>query len=375
MNTQAQQSADFRNDAKIRWHRSHVDPDVMAELLRRSDTRGWLQAGGHLGLWIATGMFTYFAFRQISPDTWAWAAPLLLLGLFAHGTVGSFLGGAACHELGHRTVFRTRALSEIFLRIYAFFGWWDHVWFRTSHIKHHQVTIHSDYDGEVVLPQHIQSGDWKFWLSLFAWNPVGTWTASRNYFSRALGKMDNAWYEFVLPEENERLRRRHRNWAGCHLVGHAALATLFILTGHWFLIIIFNFGSHYCGWLTFLCGHPQHYGMQGDVPDHRLCTRTYITSGLPAFLYWNMQYHVEHHMFPAVPFFRLGELRKAIEHDLPPAPRGLVATWKEILAVHRTMRDDPDYFLVPELPVSNDASYALDPVLEREAAGTRGSGV
>ena len=39
------------------------------------------------------------------------------------------------------------------------------------------------------------------------------------------------------------------------------------------------------------------------------------------------------------------------------------------------MRDDPDYFLVPELPVSNDASYALDPVLEQEAAGTRSSGV
>ena len=28
--------------------------------------------------------------------------PLLLAALFCHGTVGSFTGGPACHELSHR---------------------------------------------------------------------------------------------------------------------------------------------------------------------------------------------------------------------------------------------------------------------------------
>jgi fatty acid desaturase len=63
-----------------------------------------------------------------------------------------------------------------------------------------------------------------------------------------------------------------------------------------------------------------------------------------------MQYHVEHHMFPAVPFYNLPALRKAIEHDLPPAPHGLWATWSGIIAVLKKQRANPDYVFVPELP-------------------------
>jgi fatty acid desaturase len=92
--------------------------------------------------------------------------------------------------------------------------------------------------------------------------------------------------------------------------------------------------------------------------DHRKSCRTYITRGLPAFLYWNMQYHIEHHMYPGVPFYNLPKLRKAIEHDLPPAPNGLWATWKELLAIHRKQKDDPDYFMEVELPESHGAARA-----------------
>ena len=362
-------TATFRTDAKIKWHRPHVDEEVMAELLQRSDFQGYRQALGHLALCITTGTLAYLAFLNVSSATWIWSVPLLLAALFAHGTVGAFLGGTACHELGHRTVFKSKAPNEIFLRIFSFFGWWDHVWFRPSHIKHHQLTTHHDFDGEVVLPQRFTFKDWQFWLGLFGWNPVATWKTLVTYFKRATGRLDNEWYEFLMPENNKQLRHRHRDWARFCLIGHAVLATVFILTGHWFLIFLFNIGSHYCGWLQFLCGTPQHYGMQGDVADHRLCCRTYISTGLPAFLYWNMQYHVEHHMFPAVPFFNVPKLRQAIESDLPPAPRGLWATWKGMLEIHRKQREEPDYFFVPELPAGLDDDQASDQVLEREASG------
>ena len=82
-----------------------------------------------------------------------------------------------------------------------------------------------------------------------------------------------------------------------------------------------------------------------------------------------MQYHVEHHMFPGVPCFNLPKLRAVIEHDLPPAPVGLRATWREMLEIHRRQREDPDYYIVPELPANADGETAADGVLEREAAG------
>ena len=185
-----------------------------------------------------------------------------------------------------------------------------------------------------------------------------------------MGRMDGDWYEFVMPESNDKIRREHRNWARFCLIGHALLAAIFIATGHWFLIFIFNIGTMYCGWLSFLCGVPQHFGMCPDVPDHRLSCRTFTCSFVPAFLYWNMQYHVEHHMFPAVPFYNLPRLRKAIEYDLPPAPHGLWATWKEIMRIHREQRTDPNYMAVPVLPKSQGGRMADDVLLENEAALT-----
>jgi fatty acid desaturase len=356
-------------DRKINWYRSKVDPKLMSDLMQTSDWHGFRQALGHLGLYAITGTLAYLAYRQIHANNWLWSVPLLLMALVVHGTVGSFLGGTACHELSHKTPFRSKGWNEFFLKVFAFLGWWDHVWFRPSHIKHHQLTVHNDYDGEVVLPQKFSLKDWKFWLGLFAWNPQNTWNTLKTYYQRATGHLDNDWYEFVLPESNSKLRRDHCNWARFALIGHTVLAIIFILTGHWFLIILVTFGSHYCGWLGFLCGFPQHFGLSPNVPDHRLCCRTYTCSWFPSFLYWNMQYHVEHHMFPAVPFFNLPKLRRAIEHDLPPAPYGLWATWKGMLEIHKKQIADPNFCFIPPLPQSVGVR-AEDNILEREAALT-----
>ena len=45
-------------------------------------------------------------------------------------------------------------------------------------------------------------------------------------------------------------------------------------------------------------------------------------------------------MFPAVPFFNLPKLRKAIEIDMPPAHHGLWNTWKEMLEIHRKQQTE-----------------------------------
>ena len=357
----------FEKDAKINWYRCQVDPELMRELMRCSDWQGFRQAVGHLGLWIVTGLLAYQAFCNITGANWLWSVPLLLVALFVHGTVGAFLGGTACHELSHKTPFQTKAINELFLKIFAFLGWWDQIWFRPSHIRHHQVTVYHAYDGEVVLPQKMTFSDWRFWLGLLAWNPGNTWFTLKTYYRRATGHLDNDWFEFVLPESNIQLRRQHRNWARVTLIGHLILAGIFIATGHWFLIVVFNLGSQYCGWLGFLCGSPQHFGLSPNVPDHRLSCRTYTAAWLPAFLYWNMQYHIEHHMFPAVPFYNLPKLHQAIAADLPATPHGLWRTWKQILAIHRHQQADPNYTFIPTLPQST-GMRTEDAVLEREAA-------
>jgi len=321
---------EFSDEFTGDWYRVPVARAELKRLMERSDLRGWIQTLGHLGLWFTTGALAYAAFLNVDSGNVLWSV-LLLLALFVHGTLGPFMGLVAIHELQHRTVFRTRALNHFFEKVYAFISWSDYIWYQESHRRHHRATCYHEAEAEIVLPQRFNARRTAFWLSLLAWYPKATWQRLASTWRHPRGQIRGRWYEHVLPARDLELRRRHRNWARTLLIGHGLLALMFVLSGHWFLIVIFTFGTQYCAWLGFLTGLPQHIGMQPDVPDFRRNTRTYTCSPLVGFCYWNMQYHVEHHMYPAVPFHKLPALRTAIVHELPPAPHGLLATWREIV--------------------------------------------
>ena len=338
----------FDRDVQIEWYRSPIAPEVLQALMQRSDLRGWLQTLAHLGLFFLTMALCWQIFAQTTAENWWWMSPLLLVALFVHGTMGPFMGLIAVHELQHRTVFKTRWLNAFFERVYAFISWSDYVWYQHSHALHHRATCHAAHDGEVLLPQKFSLRRWQVWLGLLAWNPRVTWARLRLTWEHAWGRVHGDWYEHVLADEQA--RRAHRNWARVLLLGHGVLAALFVVSGYWFLIVLFTFGTQYCSWLGFLCGLPQHYGMRSDVPDFRLNTRTFTCSKVVGFYYWNMQYHVEHHMYPAVPFYNLPKLRAALIDDLPSAPHGLRATWQEMLQIKAASAADPAYQFSPGLP-------------------------
>lgn len=358
---------------KINWYRTKVDRALMSELMRRSDARAFLQAGGQLLVYAVTGGLAWLAASRLNADNWIWLLPLLLLALFVHGTNANFMGGIACHELCHKTPFATQFWNTFFLKIYAFMAWFDPVGYRASHIRHHQVTVHTDHDGEIMQPLGLDWHGCKFVLKALTFDPLWVWKNVRFMFAAAFGDLTqdgffkSAWLQRVVPETDAKGRREIINWARIVVGGHLALATLFILTGNWVLILVVNFGAFYCGWLGVLCGAPQHAGLSSDVNDFRLNTRTYTCGPIPAFCYWNMQYHVEHHMFPAVPFYNLDRLHAAIAHDLPPVTHGLWATWRHIQSILQRQRREPGYVYVPPLP-RNDGDRADDATLLKEAA-------
>ena len=68
------------------------------------------------------------------------------------------------------------------------------------------------------------------------------------------------------------------------------------------------------------------------------------------FLYWNMNYHVEHHMFPLVPFHSLAALHDEIKDVCPPAYPSTIAAFREIIPTLARQRRDPTYYVRRPLP-------------------------
>jgi fatty acid desaturase len=108
--------------------------------------------------------------------------------------------------------------------------------------------------------------------------------------------------------------------------------------------------SFYGAWLYLTTGLTQHAGLAEDVLDHRLNSRTVYMNPIVRFLYWNMNYHVEHHMFPTVPYHKLPELHAEMKSDTPTPYSGFWDAYREIIpAVIRQVRE-PAYFVRRELP-------------------------
>jgi fatty acid desaturase len=338
-------------EKKINWYRTELDKETLKQLTQRCDRQGFLRIISLLAMVICTGAIAYYAFLH-----WPWWA--VIAACYLHGTLFQFVGiSGPGHELSHYTVFKTRALNSFFSRLTGFITWNDYFSFRLSHNKHHQLTVHKGLDGEVVLPQKITMLDW-FYFFTFDFRKL--YQSIKGLVMLSAGIIKGDWAETIMPKFMTKERRKVFGWARVLLVGHIILAGIFLYTGQWFLIVIFTLAPFYAQWLNILCASTQHAGMQPDVSDYRLCCRTVILNPFLAFLYCNMNYHVEHHMYAAVPFYNLPKLRKAIEHDIPAASPSLWAAWREIIPAMRKQKTDPEYYIPVILPASARAAERKD---------------
>jgi len=323
-----------RKNVSISWYRTKLSPEAIKSLHAKSDLKGAFQTVGYLAILLAFGGAAWFSFNH-----WAWWVTAGFV--FLYGTAASFLVNGV-HELGHGTVFKTKWLNSFFCHVLAFLGWINHETFQASHVRHHRYTLHPPDDLEVTLPQKLVL--WHI-LKVGIVNPVIfprylLWETIRI----ARGKFRGEWELTLYPESDPESRRVPRRWACTLLAGHGLIIIASIATGQWIIPILTcgGFGS-YGGWLFFLCNTTQHVGLKDNVNDFRLCCRTFTVNPFVRFLYWQMNYHTEHHMYAAVPCYNLGKLHKMIRYDLPPTPNGLIALWKEICAILRKQEADPTY--------------------------------
>ena len=333
-----------RKSYRVSWYRSPVEHQRLRELMRPSDLQGWFQAGGHMGMAVITGgAVIYFFVKGM------WLA--MLLSLFAHGTVCSFFKGIAAHELGHGTVFKTKSLNRIFLRLYSLLGWHNFHEYAMSHTYHHRYTLHIKGDREVVLPQFSKSTP-LYIVQLFTFNFVGGLFAPgciptiKGTIETALGGygtsvLSREWSKALYtahPEERPVAVR----WARWMLLFHGSVLVVTVVTQIWALPLILTFQNFTANFLKHLVGFPMHCGLRSNVSDFRKCVRTILLDPVSEFLYWRMNWHLEHHMYAGVPCYNLKKLHLLLKHDMP-EPRTLLGAWKEMKEIWERQKIDPDY--------------------------------
>lgn len=331
--------AEEREPRRIRWYRTPIDKALFRELSQRSDLLGGLQTGGYVALYLlSAGAALYGAMH------WPWISVVVLI--FVHGIITAFSENGM-HELTHNTVFRTNALNAVFVRVISFLGWLNFVTFNASHTRHHAYTLYSPDDQEVVLPFRLTVRD--FVQQGFV-DPRKLYTVLRDTIRSARGRFGGEWELIALPESDPIRRQAAVRWARILLSGHGLIVVISIWFGWWMVPVVITLAPFYGSCLFFLCNNTQHIGMQDHVPDFRLNSRSFKLNAFLRFLYWQMNYHIEHHMYPGVPCYRLGRLNRAIANDLPCSTVGIVATWREIALILERQRFDPGYRHVPAFP-------------------------
>ena len=104
-----------------------------------------------------------------------------------------------------------------------------------------------------------------------------------------------------------------------------------VLLGSWLPIIMILLPPFYGNTILMICAMTQHAGLKDNIKDHRKSTRTVILNPFFSFLYSNMEYHIEHHIFPKIPCHNLKAFHKVVKNQMPKPKLGVIEAYKSII--------------------------------------------
>ena len=292
--------------------RDVLDRATLQSLTRRSNRAGLLHLAGHLLVILCTGWLLSEAYAVGG----LWIAPALVMHGFALVTLF-----APTHEAGHATAFRTLWLGKAIAWAAGAVTLNNADFYRRYHHWHHRYTQVPGHDPELGRPK---PGNWL----AYGWRLLGLY-----YYIDKLREMRMTATNRLghLPYVPARARPR-LVWSMRAMIGLYVLVALgAVLLETWAPVTYWL--------LPMLCGQPllraillsEHTGCSEDR-NGLTNTRTTLTSWPVRFLMWNMPYHAEHHLYPAVPFHRLPDLHRLIADRLRHLTPGYPAAQREIVA-------------------------------------------
>lgn len=294
-----------------------LDKKTLKALSRRSDRPGLL----YLALWGGGLCLSGSAVWLSLGSLWLWPAMLL------HGTLMTLPAYAMSHEAAHGTAFRSRWLNETVFWLTSLLYMEEPLHRRYTHTNHHTFTWHVGKDSQMPFDTPMDLKGWASevsGLALLRFHLLAFWTLASGRYSAML--------KLVTPAgELPKMRRNASIFLAIYAALLAPLAFGF-LWPLWFLILPRLLGAPAMLLFTLI----QHVELKENAQSVLESTRSFRTGWLGRFLYMNMNNHVEHHLYPQVPFHALPKLAKALADQVPtPDPGVLRTNWEVFLVVLR----------------------------------------
>ncbi len=330
------QLSDFEWDNQRKdWKRPPVDRQVLKDLAARSTVNGLLRVGYFLLLLAAPLVATLYVSR-INP--WL-AIPVLYVYYFLYG-----FWVAIGHELQHKTVFGESAdgFSEIFFFIVQTIMWNSPTYARVSHKLHHRYTMVRGVDPETDWPEVITT-KWlrrfllRVILRILVVGAIVEWfRAAWTQIARAAGRRDRMMREHCTEQEVRAIRVES---LGILLV-HLAVIGVAVVFRAWPLLAFVTLAWQIGSPIEVLWHATKHIGRPYNVNDHRLNTRSIHVSWFIKMIFWGLDDHVDHHLYPVVPSKNLPKLHRILEKDLPD-PDNIFGCWAEMFEISKAKDQDP----------------------------------
>jgi fatty acid desaturase len=317
------------------WYHTDVPRKEMKAFMQRSDQ----PAIRDTLIWL--GAMAVFAGLGVA--VWLTGHPWLSLPFWlAYGVLYGSASDSRWHECGHGTAFKTVWMNDAVYQIASFMMIRNPYSWRWSHTRHHTDTYIVGLDPEIAVMR--PPAFFKLVLNFFG--VLDAYAGLARMLYNATGRIHPEEATYIPESEWPKVIRVARIWT----LIYAATLALAVATQSILPLMVIGLPRLYGAWHHIMTGLLQHGGLADDVLDHRLNSRSVYMNPVSRFIYWNMNYHVEHHMFPMVPYHALPALHERIKHDLPAPNRSIAEAFGEMWpALVRQLRYE-DYFLKRELP-------------------------
>ena len=292
-----------------------IERAQLKSLARRSNGPGLAYLAVWAFLLAATGALVWFTLGT----AYVWGA------MFVYGVVMSVPSYALSHETAHGTAFRTRRLNEAVFWFTSLLYGEEPLHRRYTHTNHHTHTWYVGLDSQMPFNTPLTLKGWLYDLSGLS---------IHRFQFRVLWQLASKQYTPLMREvspaaELPKMARNARLFCLIYLGVIALIASGYGWPLLWFYVLPRLIG----GPIMLMFNIIQHAEMQEDSPSIVDSTRTFRTNRVGRFLYLNMNNHVEHHLYPQVPFYSLPKLHEAVADQTPAPDPGFWPTNLDLLWV------------------------------------------